>query len=192
DEEFAARSRQALERNEAERSDLLRELEALRQQIADEQSRLAGVADAERARLQAELAQLEQETRTRLAADEQRAGEETEAGKAALKKSQEELEERQRGLNDRQRRLDLDGRLLEDKRRDIEETAKALAQAEVESERFHRRCAEQRLDRLRADLDERDAILREYEDRERRTGGRTVEECQEQIRALQAENERLQ
>jgi hypothetical protein len=192
DEGFAARSRQALERDESERAGLLRELAALHQQVADEQDRLAGLAEAERVRLQAELAQLEHDARARLADAERKAREETEAGEAALRKSQEELEQRQRGLDDRQRRLDLDGRLLEDKRRDIDETAKALAQAEVESERFQRRCAEERLDRLRADLDERDATLREYEDRERRTGGRTVAECQEQIRALQAENERLQ
>jgi hypothetical protein len=188
---FIERSKQALERQAEEEEAARKRLEALRQQIASEEQKLAAQAETERQKLQEELARLEQETRARLAGEEQRLRREEEAARATLGGEEKKLEAQRQDLRERERRLDLDARLLEDKRRDIDQTAHALAAAEVESEQFHRRCAEERLERLRADLEEREAKLLEYEDRERQTTGRTVEECLRQIHELQEENERL-
>lgn len=120
---FIERSKKALERQTEQEEVSRKRLGVLKEQIADGEKRLAAQAETQRQKLQGELAVLEQEARARIAEEEQKLGQQAAASRAALEVEVQKLETQRQDLREHQRRLDLDARLLEDKRREIDQTA---------------------------------------------------------------------
>ncbi len=188
---FAELRRREEARAREEAQDLNQRIADLRREFDEQKAKVEAQAGEARVQLARELAREQEEAQSRLAAEQQQSRDAIRAEQADLERQRQTLSGELRQTREDRRRLDLDRQMLAEEQQGLQERVQALAAAEVERERFNRQCAEDRLQGLLTDLQDREARLRELEESDRRWGGRTADQYEQRIRQLEADNTRL-